>query len=118
MINQGEVYWVDFDDPDDPEHGFRRPHVVLQNNAFNHSRIETVIVCPLTSNLRRATAPGNVLLGAGEANLPKPSVVNVAQIFTLHKTQLGDLIGALSLRQLRRVLRGIALVLEPREPDR
>jgi mRNA interferase MazF len=117
VIRQGDIYWIDLDEPGGSEPGYRHPHVVVQNNLFNHSRINTVLVCPLTSNLKRADSPGNVLLSKREANLPKPSVVNVSQIFTVDKSQLGDYIGILTSERLRQVLDGIKLLLEPREPD-
>jgi mRNA interferase MazF len=71
----------------------------------------------LTSNLKRATAPGNVLLDPNEANLPKQGVVVISQIFTIDKTQLGDYIGTLSSRRVRQILDGIKLLLEPREVE-
>jgi mRNA interferase MazF len=117
VIRQGDVYWIEFEEPEGSEPGYKHPHVVVQNNLFNHSRINTVLVCPLTSNLKRAHSPGNVLLNKREANLPKSSVVNVSQIFTVDKSQLGDYIGTLSSEHLRQVLNGIKLLLEPREPD-
>ncbi len=116
VIRQGDVYWVDLGEPSGSEPGYRHPCVVVQNDVFNQSRIRTVVVCALTSNLKRAEAPGNVLLGKGEANLPKQSVVNVSQIFTVDKTQLGDYIGTLSPRRVRQILAGVLLVLTPREP--
>ncbi|MCB0155563.1 MAG: type II toxin-antitoxin system PemK/MazF family toxin, partial [Anaerolineae bacterium] len=83
VIEQGEIYWIDLGDPTGSSPGYRHPHVVIQNNIFNQSRINTVVVCVITSNLKRAEAPGNVLLNEGEGNLPKQSVVNVSQIFTV-----------------------------------
>ena len=115
VIRQGDVYWVDLGEPSGSEPGYRHPCVVVQNDVFNQSRIRTVVVCALTSNLKRAEAPGNVLLEKGEANLPKQSVVNVSQIFTVDKTQLGDHIGTLSPRRVRQILAGILLVLTPRK---
>ena len=115
VINQGDVYWVELDEPIGSEPGYAHPHVVVQNNLFNQSRLQTVVVCALTSNLKLAEAPGNVLLEKGEANLSKASVVNVTQLFTADKSQLGELIGSLSSRRVREVLRGINLLLEPRE---
>ncbi len=94
--------------------GYDRPYLIVQNNVFNSSRINTVVVCGLTSNLRRAGDPGNVLLFPGEAELPEQSVVNVSQIVTLDKSQLRTRIGALSSERIREVLRGIDLLLEPR----
>jgi len=117
VINQGDVFWVDLGKPSGSEPGYRHPHVVVQNNVFNRSRINTVVVCTLTSNFRRAAAPGNVLLPQGEANLPKQSVVNVSQLFTIDKSQLGDKIGMLSPMHVRQVLDGIRLVLEPRDVE-
>ena len=115
MINQGDIFWIDLDEPSDSEPGHRHPHVVVQNNVFNRSRINTVVVCALTSNLKRAAAPGNVLLEPKEANLPKQSVVNTSQIFTVDKSQLGEKIGSLSSRRVHEILDGIGLLLEPRE---
>jgi len=117
VINQGDVFWVDLDDPSGSEPGYRHPHVVIQNNLFNRSRINTVVVCALTSNRKRAQAPGNVLLAPREANLPKQSVVNVSQIFTVNKTQLSEKIGSLSTRRVREILDGLHLLTEPREPE-
>ncbi len=117
VINQGDVFWVDLGEPSGSEPGYRHPHVVVQNNVFNRSRINTVVVCTLTSNLHRAAAPGNVLLPRGEANLPKQSVVNVSQLFTIDKSQLGEKIGMLSPMRVREVLDGIQLVLEPRDVE-
>ena len=115
VIRQGEVYWIDLAEPSGSEPGYRHPHVVVQNNLFNGSRIRTVLVCALTSNLQRARAPGNVLLAAGEANLPKPSVVNVSQVFAVDKAQLSEYIGGLSSGRVGEILEGISLLLEPRE---
>lgn len=117
MIRQGDLYWIDLDAPHGSEPGFRRPHIVVQNNVFNASRISTVLVCPLTTNLRRAIAPGNVLLAAGEANLPQQSVVNVSQVFTVNKAELVEYIGTVSSRRFCDILNGITLVLEPREVE-
>lgn len=103
------------DETSGSEPGYRHPHVVVQNNVFNQSRIPTVAVRPLTSNLKRADAPGNVLLNEGKGNLPERSVVNVSQVFTVDKAQLSEYIGSLSPGRVREILDGILLVLEPRE---
>jgi mRNA interferase MazF len=115
MINQGDVYWIDLGEPIGSEPGYLRPYVVIQNDALNHSQIRTVIVCALTSNLRRAAGQGNVLLEAGEANLPEPSVVNVSQISTVNKADLFDRVGQLSTDRMRKILAGLALITEPQE---
>jgi mRNA interferase MazF len=115
VINQGDIYWVQLDEPTRSEPGYTHPHVVIQNNLYNQSKIRTVIVCVLTSNLKYADVPGNVSLEKGEANLPKGSIVNVSQIFTIDKTQLGEYIGTLSTKRIHQILDGISLLLEPRE---
>lgn len=115
MVAQGDVFWVDTGDPYGSAPGYVRPFVVVQNDLFNESRIGTAVACALTANVRRAINPGNVLLEPGEADLPRQSVVNVSQIFTLDKTQLRDRIGKLSRERVREVLRGIDLLLEPRD---
>ena len=115
VINQGDLCWVVLGQPSGSGPGYRHPHEVIQNNLFNHSRINTVVVCTLTSNLKRAESPGNVLLAKGEANLPKKSVVNVSQIFTVDKSDLTEKIGSLSPTRLAQILAGIRLLLEPRE---
>ena len=112
------MFWAGVLEPLGSEPGYDRPYVIVQNNVFNSSRINTVVVCGLTSNLRRAGDPGNVLLSPGEADLPEQSVVNVSQIVTLDKSQLRTWIGALSPERIREILSGINLVLEPREVGR
>lgn len=115
VIRQGDVYWIDLGEPAGSEPVYRHPHVVIQNNVFNRSRINTVVVCVITSNFKRAEAPGNVLLEEGEGNLPKQSVVNVSQIFTVDKRELDEKIGVLSLKRIQQILAGVKLVLEPRD---
>lgn len=115
MISQGDVYWVDLGKPSGSVPGFRHPHVIIQNNVFNLSRINTVVVCALTSNLKRANAPGNVLLPKGEANLPKASVVNISQMITVDRSDLIKKIGSLSSSRTGQVIDGIRLLLEPKE---
>ncbi|MGH7901933.1 MAG: type II toxin-antitoxin system PemK/MazF family toxin [Thermodesulfobacteriota bacterium] len=117
VINQGDIFWVELEEPRGSEPGYKHPHVVVQNNLFNRSQIRTVVVCPLTSNLKRANAPGNVLLEKKEANLPKESVINVSQIFTVDRTQLDEFIGTLSPKRLHEIINGIKLVIDPREPE-
>jgi mRNA interferase MazF len=117
VINQGDIFGIDLDAPNGSEPGYRHPHVVVQNNLFNRSKINTVVVCALTSNLKRAAAPGNVALSKGEANLPKKSVVNISQIFTVNKIDLSEKIGTLSKDRIHQILKGIKLLTEPREVD-
>lgn len=114
-IKQGDIFWVDLGIPKASEPGYKHPHVVIQNNVFNVSKINTVVVCALTSNVRRAAAPGNVLLKKGEANLPKDTVVNISQIITVDKSDLIEKIGSLSPSKMKQVVEGVKLLLEPRE---
>ena len=113
VINQGDVYWIDLEEPSGSDPGFRHPHVVVQNDLFNHSRLATVVVCLLTTNLRLASAPGNVLLNMGEANLSRQSVVNVTQLYTVDKADLTEWIGGLSENRVRQIVAGIRLLTEP-----
>jgi mRNA interferase MazF len=112
-IKQGDIYWVRLSAPKGSEPGFRHPHVVVQNDVFNASRISTVVVCALTSNLKRARAPGNVLLMKGEANLTKKSVVNISQLLTVDKLDLSDKVGTLSAERTEEVIDGIKLLINP-----
>ncbi len=115
VIKQGEIYWMELGKPRGSEPGYRHPHIVIQNNVFNISKIKTVVVCVLTSNLKRAKTPGNVLLEKGEANLRKRSVVNISQIYTVNKNDLVEKIGQVSEKRLLQILDGIKLLTEPRE---
>jgi mRNA interferase MazF len=117
VIRQGDVFWLDLEEPRGSEPGFRRPCVVVQNNLLNRSRINTVVVCAITGQLRRAGAPGNVLLEAGEGNLQQRSVVSVSQIFAVDREFFGEPIGVLSRQRLEDVLAGVRFVIEPRDID-
>lgn len=114
-IRQGDIFWVDLDEPRGSAPGYTRPFVVIQNNLFNQSRINTVLVCALTTNISRASAAGNVLLLKGEANLPKESVIVVSQMLALDKSELREKIGSVSKDRIGRIVAGIKLLVEPRE---
>lgn len=111
VIAQGEVWRADLGEPIISAPGFRRPVVVVQADALNRSRIGTVVCVPMTSNVKWASAPGNVLLKARVTGLPKDSVANVSLIVALDKEQLTERTGKLSRRQLEAVLHGIDVVL-------
>ncbi len=111
MIAQGEVWWADLGAPSGSEPGLRRPVVVVQCDAFNRSRIATVVCVPLTSNLRWSRAPGNVYLDAGCTGLAKDSVANVSQVVALDRGVLSDRVGKLSASEIGLVLGGIDVVL-------
>lgn len=109
-INQGDIYWIQPEGPNGSGSTIPHPYVVIQDHILNHSRIETVVVCAITSNLKRAKAPGNVLLEVNEANLPKQSVVEVSKVSTVDKTQLGAYIGTLSEQRVHQILAGMRFV--------
>ena len=111
MIAQGEVWWAELAEPSGSEPGFRRPVVIVQGDAFNRSRIATVVCVALTSNLRWAAAPGNVLLSSRLTGLPKDSVANVSQLVTLDRNVLTERVGALPPKKIQLVLLGGDIVL-------
>ncbi len=111
VISQGDVVWADLADPVGSAPGFRRPVVVVQGDALNASRLSTVVVVPLTSTLRWAAAPGNVLLEARRTGLPKDSVANVSQIVTVDRRILRERTAKLPVADLELILRGIDVVL-------
>ena len=106
-INRGDLFWIAPDDARGPAPSYSHPHVVVQDDVFNHSRIATVVVCALTTNLAKASEPGNVLLEVGEGDLPKQSVVVVSQIASVEKARLGARIGALSEARVEQILDGL-----------
>lgn len=106
-IDRGAIHWIAPDDSHGPAPSYSHPHVVVQDDVFNRSRITTVIVCALTTNLHRASEPGNVLLEPGEGGLPKQSVVVVSRISSVEKTRLGERIGSLSPERVEQILSGL-----------
>jgi mRNA interferase MazF len=102
VINQGDIYWFQSNDSDIPH-----PHVVIQDDVFNHSRVHSVVVCALTTNLKQANAPGNVLLEEGEGNLPKRSAVVVSKVSAVDKGELGEYIGSLNGERIKQILAGM-----------
>jgi mRNA interferase MazF len=111
VIEQAEVWWADLDEPTGSEPGYRRPVIIAQCNAINRSRIGTVVCVPLTSNLKWAIAPGNVLLSRDETGLPQDSVANVSLIVALDKQQLTDRVGKIPRRRFELILAGIDTIL-------
>ena len=111
VVARREVWWADLDEPREPEPGVRRPVLVVQSDAFNRSRLRTVIGVALSSNARLLDAPGNVLLEAASTGLPKDSVANVTQLLTIDEDYLTDRAGRVSRKLMRRVENGLRLVL-------
>lgn len=107
MIRRGDVFWIPPEALRPPVPGHPHPHVVVQADVLNQSRIPTVVVCALTTNPKRQGEPGNVLLDEGEAGLPKRSVVVVSQVSTVEKTDLGEHVGTLSGARVEQILDGL-----------
>jgi mRNA interferase MazF len=111
VIKRGEIWWADLGEPRGAAPGFERPILIVSADAYNRSRIDTVVGLTITSNVRLADAPGNVLLGVGDAGLDRPSVVNVSQVVTLDKSDFRERLGVLAPDQLRLVELGLRRVL-------
>lgn len=111
VIQQGEIWWADLDEPIGSATGFRRPVLIVQCDAFNRSRIATTVCVPLTSNLKWADAPGNVMLKRKLTGLDKDSVANVSLVVAVDKGQLTERTGKLPRKLLAAVLTGINVVL-------
>lgn len=111
MIAQGEIWWADLPNPTGSGPGLRRPVLIVQGDGLNFSRIATVVCVPLTSNLRWAEAPGNVLIRSRATGLPKDSVANASQIVTVDRALLTERAGKATRAQLEDVLAGIDVVL-------
>lgn len=110
-MKRGEIWWATLPPPRASEPGYRRPVLIVQSNAFNQSATGTVVAAAITSNLRLADAPGNVMLRRRESRLAKDSVINISQLVTLSKDFLADRVGAIPSARVREVEDGLRLVL-------
>lgn len=110
-MQRGEIWWASLPEPLGSEPGYRRPLVIVQADSFNRSGIRTVLGVALTTNLRLADAPGNVLLTSDQTGLPKDCVANVSQIVTANKGLLTERIGLLAASSMERIEEGLRLVL-------
>ena len=113
VIQQGDIIWVRFAPPRRSAPAGCRPAIVLQHDRFNRTRLNTVVVAAITSNLRYGGLPGNVRLPKGEGGLPRPSMVNVTQLATVDSADVDSVAGRLSCRRLSEVWNGVRLVIEP-----
>ena len=111
VVQKGEIWWASLPSPQGSGPGYRRPVAVVQSDAFNRSRIQTVIVAVITSNVRLARAPGNVALTQSQSGLPKDSVINVSQLITLDRSYLTERVGRLRASQMQVLDDGLRLVL-------
>jgi mRNA interferase MazF len=111
VISRGDVWWADLGEPTGSEPGFRRPVLIVQGDSLNQSELATTICVALTSNLKWADAPGNVVLKAKVTGLPKDSVANVSQIMSIDKEALAERMGKVQTRHLDLVFAGLDLVM-------
>lgn len=110
LVHRGDIYWVAADEAKGSVPGVRHPHLVVQEDVFNHSRIGTVIVCALSSNIRKANEPGNILLDDDEGGLTRRSVVVSSQVSCIYKARLEQRIGSLSQERVDQVVAGLRFV--------
>ncbi len=117
MIRQGDIYWLDDDEPVGSEPGYRRPWLVLQNNVLNGSGIRTVVAVPCSTNLRRRNTAGTVLLGRGEDGLPSDSLVVAAGISAMPRLEFRetDYVGRVSTNRVVEIVRAVRQVIDPRD---
>jgi mRNA interferase MazF len=108
-ISRGEIYWIPLQNQESVGKGIMHPQVVLQETVINQSRVSTVVVCSLSTNMKRAYEPGNVLLEPGEGNLEKRSVVIVSQVSAVEKDRIGAHIGSLSRERMDAIISGMKL---------
>jgi mRNA interferase MazF len=111
VISRGEIWWTDLPEPVASGPGYRRPVLVIQDNQFNSSKIGTIVVAIITTNLNIAVARGNVLIKRGQSGLPKDSVINVSQLFTIDKSLFIEYVETLSDSKMEHVDEGLRLVL-------
>ena len=112
VIQRGEIWWAELEEPRGSEPGYRRPLLIVQADAFNRSRVQTVLAVVLTSNLRLVDAPGNVLVPKRLSGLPRDSVANVSQLVTVDREVLAERVGKLAGPVMNAVANGLRLVLD------
>ncbi len=111
VVERGGIWWADLGEPRGSSPGFHRPVVIIQSDFYNRTRLNTLIVAIITTNLRLANMPGNVLLSKRTSELKEESVVNITQLFTLDRSDLLEFVGTLSERKMEQVEKGLRLVL-------
>lgn len=111
VVERGDIWWADLGEPSGSGPGFRRPVLIIQSDAFNRSRLLTVIAVVLTSNIRLVDAPGNVLMPSKATGLPKDSVANVSQVITVDREFLTEKVSRIRGQLLQNLDTGLRLVL-------
>jgi mRNA interferase MazF len=110
-MTRGEIWWAELGIPYGSEIGYTRPVLIVQDDAFNASKIRTIVVLPLTTNLRLLDAPGNVLIQKKESKLTEDSVLIAAQLYALDKTRLTEKIAKVQKETMQKIETGMKLVL-------
>jgi mRNA interferase MazF len=110
-LGRGEIWWADLPEPQGAEPGYRRPLLIVQNDAFNRSRLRTTIAVVLSTNVRLLDAPGNVLVPAKGSGLPRDSVANVSHILTVDRAALTERVGRIPASLIEQVADGLRLAL-------
>ena len=111
-VARGDIWWADLPDPIGSGPGYRRPVLIVQSDAFNRSRLSTIVAVVLTGNLRLLDAPGNVLLTSRTSGLPRDSVANVTQVATFDRALLTERVGRLAPATLAQVSDGLRIALD------
>ena len=111
VIKRGDIWWASLPEPVGSSPGYPRPVLVIQSNTFNRSQINTVVIAVITINTKLAGSLGNVLLTTHQSGLPKDSVVNVSQLFTLDESILRDYVSAIPEKKMEQIDNGLRLVL-------
>jgi mRNA interferase MazF len=106
-INRGDIFWIPLFDENGIQNPIVHPNVVIQDTIINQSRIDTIVVCGISTNMRRAFEPGNILLEASEGDLPKQSIIVVSQISVVKKSDIGEYIGSLSEQRIEQIFAGM-----------
>jgi mRNA interferase MazF len=112
VTKRGGVYWAELGPAMGSRPAKRRPVLVIQSDAYNESRLATVLVAVITSNTALATMPGNVFLPSASTGLPRDSVVNVTAVVTLNKSDLGEHSGQVPDSLIDEVNRGLRRILD------
>ncbi len=112
VIKRGDIWWAKLPEPVGSGPGYKRPLLIIQSNEFNKSKINTIIAVVITSNLRLAAAPGNILLSIKRSKLPKESVINISQVITIDKALLTETVDDLASSIIAQVDEGLQLVLK------
>jgi len=103
---RGEVWLVDFGEPDGREQAGIRPAVVVSADALNEGPAGVVVIVPVTST--RRDLPSHVEIEPGESGLDHPSYAKCEDVKSVSERRLIDRLGVVGpepLFGIERVLR-------------